>query len=56
MFNAVIDQNTKDCILLLEEMVMQGRELGQFVNDFIWYLRNLLLIQTAEDAAGLVDM
>ncbi len=56
MFRAVIGGQTKDCILLLEEMVMQGRELGQFINDFIWYLRNLLLIQTAEDAAGLVDM
>ncbi len=56
MFNAVIQGKTKDAILLLEEMVVQGRELGQFVNDFIWYLRNLLLIQTAEDARELVDM
>ncbi|MDO5417444.1 MAG: DNA polymerase III subunit gamma/tau [Lachnospiraceae bacterium] len=56
MFQAIMDKRTKDCILILEEMVVQGRELGQFVNDFIWYLRNLLLVQTAEDAAGLVDM
>lgn len=56
MFRGITGGQTKDCILLLEEMVMQGRELGQFINDFIWYLRNLLLIQTAEDAAGLVDM
>ncbi len=56
MFNAVIDRDTRACILLLEEMVMQGRELGQFVQDLIWYLRNLLLLQTAEDAAELVDM
>ncbi len=56
MFQAVAERRTRDCILCLEEMVIQGRELGQFVNDFIWYLRNLLLIQTAEDAEGLVDM
>lgn len=56
MFGAVAEKRTKDCILLLEEMVIQGRELGQFVNDYIWYLRNLLLMQTAQDAAGLVDM
>lgn len=56
MFRAIVERRTKDCILCLEEMVIQGRELGQFVNDFIWYLRNLLLIQTAEDAEGLVDM
>lgn len=56
MFRAIAAKQTKEAILLLEEMVIQGRELGQFVNDYIWYLRNLLLMQAAEDAAGLVDM
>ena len=51
MFNAVIEGRTKDCITQLEEIVIQGRELGQFVTDFIWYLRNLLLVQSADDAA-----
>lgn len=56
LFGAVMQKKTKDCILILEEMVVQGRELGQFVNDYIWYLRNLLLMQSAQDAAGLLDM
>lgn len=56
MFRGVIEKRTKDCILLLEEIIIQGRELGQFVQEFIWYLRNLLLTQAAEDAEGLVDM
>ena len=55
-FNAVVEGRTRDCICSLEEIVIQGRELGQFVTDFIWYLRNLLLIQSADDAEGLVDM
>ena len=56
MFNAVIEGRTKDCITQLEEIVIQGCELGQFVTDFIWYLRNLLLVQSADDAEGLLDM
>lgn len=56
MFGAIVEGRTKDCILSLEEIVIQGRELGQFVTDFIWYMRNLLLIQSAGDAEGLVDM
>ena len=56
MFNAVIEGRTKDCITQLEEIVIQGRELGQFVTDFIWYLRNLLLVQSTDDAEGLLDM
>lgn len=56
MFRAVAQNKTKDCILLLEEIVIQGGELGQFVHDFIWYLRNLLLVQTAEDGERLIEM
>lgn len=56
MYGAVVEGRTKDCICALEEIVIQGRELGQFVTDFIWYMRNLLLIQSADDAEGLLDM
>ena len=31
----------------LEKIVIAGRELGQFITDFIWYLRNLMLIKSA---------
>ena len=56
MFGAVAEGRTNDCIHILEEIVIQGRELGQFVTDFIWYIRNILLIQSADDGEGLVDM
>lgn len=42
------------CIALLEEVVMQGRELSQFVTDVTWYLRNLLLVKTSE--GGIEDV
>ena len=51
-----VEDRTKDCIQKLEEMVIQGRELGQFVTDFIWYLRNLLLVKAADDAEDMLDM
>lgn len=56
LFRAVVEGRTKDCIVKLEEMVIQGRELSQFVVDFIWFLRNLLLLKTADDAEELLDM
>ena len=56
LFHAIRENRTKDCILKLEEMVVQGRELSQFVVDFIWFLRNLLLLKTADDAEDLLDM
>ena len=48
MLRFVMDRNVLGCIELLEEIVMQGRELVQFVTDFTWYLRNLMLVQTAD--------
>ncbi|MBQ7944143.1 MAG: DNA polymerase III subunit gamma/tau [Lachnospiraceae bacterium] len=42
-------QNISGCISLLEEVVIQGRELTQFVTDIAWYLRNLLLVKTSDD-------
>lgn len=56
LFRAVIENRTKDCIYKLEEMVIQGRELGQFVTDFIWYMRNLLLLKSADDAEDMLDL
>lgn len=56
LLRAIIAGKTTDCIRKLEELVIQGRELGQFVTDFIWYLRNLLLLKTADGAENMLDM
>lgn len=45
-----------DCILLLDEIVTSGRELTQFVTDYIWYLRNLLLLKASSDTADMLGL
>lgn len=42
------------CIDVLEEIESGGRELGQFTIDFIWYLRNLLLLKTTEGVSEII--
>ena len=56
MFRSVVQKDTTGCIFQLEELVIQGRELGQFVIDFIWYMRNLLLTQTMDNGEDILDM
>lgn len=56
MFEAIVENRTRDCITGLEEMILQGRELGQFVTDFIWYLRNLLILKSVDGGESLLDM
>ena len=43
-------------IHLLEELVLQGKEMGQFVTDFTWYMRNLLLVKSSPDSGELLDL
>ena len=52
----VLKRDVTGCIGLLEEIVMQGRELSQFVTDFTWYLRNLLLIKSSDDIEDVIDI
>lgn len=56
LLRAVLEKRTADCIRILEEMVAQGREPELFVTDFIWYLRNILIIKNAEDAEDMLEM
>jgi len=56
MLRAVEKQKVDDAILILEEITMQGREITQFVTDFTWYLRNVLLVQTTVGVENLVDV
>ncbi len=56
LLRCVLEQNVLGCVQLLEEIVMQGRELTQFVTDFTWYLRNLMLVQSSDNLEDVIDM
>lgn len=56
LFGMVLEEDVTGCIGLLEEIVIQGRELSQFVSDFTWYLRNLLLVQSSDGIEDVIDV
>ena len=41
---------------IVEEAVLTGRDLKQFVTDFTWYLRNLLLLKSTDEPDDLLDI
>jgi len=55
LFRACLKGDVSESITILEEIVMLGREMGQFVIDFTWYLRNLLLLQATEANSDIID-
>lgn len=52
----ILKKETVNAILTIESVVNEGRELTQFVNDFVWYLRNLLLAKSMDKAEDLLEM
>ena len=40
----------------LEQLIMQGRDLTQLVNDFTWYLRNLMLLKASDQMEDSLDV
>ena len=56
LLRKVLAEDVAGAISQLEELVIEGRDLGQFVNDFTWYLRNLLLLKGSDDMEEVLDM
>jgi DNA polymerase-3 subunit gamma/tau len=56
LMRQILDKNITGVIATLDELVNEGRELGQLVNDFTWYLRNLLLLQSSDNMEEVLDM
>ena len=56
MLRLILKKDVRGLMQSLEDLVMQGRELGQYVSDFTWYLRNLLLLKSSDDIEDVLDV
>lgn len=60
MFNAlmehIIRRETVAALDIVDKIVWEGRELSQFVADFTWYMRNLLLLLASDNVSDQLDV
>ena len=49
-------RSVTDAVALIDRILVQGRDLSQFVTDFIWHMRNVLLSKTVEDISDITDI
>lgn len=56
LLRMVLSHDVAGAMAKLEELIMQGRELTQFVVDFTWYMRNLLLLKTSDNMEDVLDV
>ena len=52
----IANNDTVRALKIIDEIIWQGRELSQFVSDFTWYMRNLLLIKSSDAVNDQLDM
>lgn len=55
LLTAVEEKEVTRAVDLIDEIIWQGRELGQFITDFTWFMRNLLLIKSSRESASKLD-
>ncbi len=53
---AIFNKDIKRLMDIVEEVVMQGRDVKHFVSELIEHLRNLLIAYSVEDPSNLIDM
>ncbi len=56
LLQQILQCNVAEAMDSIAEAISLGREMGQFVTDFIWYLRNLLLVQTSEPSEDALNL
>lgn len=52
----IAKSSVPDCIRILDSVILSGRDLTQFITDFTWYLRNLLLVKTADGEVEVLEV
>ncbi len=55
-FRRINASDTAGALKVIDEVLMEGREIGAFVSDFIWYLRNLLLSSVSPENENMLDV
>lgn len=56
LLRKVLERDVSGVLEIVEELIMQGRELSQLAADFTWYLRNLLLAKTSDNIEDVLDV
>lgn len=56
LFLQISGQNVAGAIDIIDEIIWQGKELGRFVSEFTWFMRNILLLKVSSEGDQKLDM
>lgn len=56
LLRELLNRDVVKVLASVDDLIMQGRELGQLTADFTWYLRNLLLVKSSDNMEDVLDV
>lgn len=51
----IAEEKTKEAMLTINEIISSGKNINQFLKDYIYYFRNLMLIKSSESLSDIID-
>ncbi|MCT4544995.1 MAG: DNA polymerase III subunit gamma/tau [Vallitalea sp.] len=54
--DAITQKDARKCMELTETIIMQGRDINQFILDLVNHLRNILVLKSVQDGVQILDM
>lgn len=54
--DAINEENSKEAMGLIDDLVNGGKDVGQFIKDFISHFRNLMMTKMTENLQEVIDM
>lgn len=56
LYLAIKNEDISTCMDIIEEISISGSDIMEFINDFIWYFRNLLILKMDETLKNRIDL
>ena len=56
LLDSLYEQRVSDAIAAVDETVAFGRDLGQYVVDMVWYLRNVMMLKASPEFEESIDL
>lgn len=52
----VIDKNIEEGLELINQVIENGKDIHQFIKDFLYHFRNLMIVKTTKDPSSLIEV
>lgn len=53
---ALADNDVAGMMGIIDEIISEGKDLSRFCDEFIWYLRNILIVKSTKNPEHIIDM